>query len=168
MVTGRAISVTLWIADKNSEKDAMSNMPSSLETKLRIYYITATFSLLFAVVGFSYNAWRMEVSEKNNNIRTAAFESLTELAKLQQLIYAAHYDKDTVAGNPRTGWVRVELIVELSTLIDMQVHQQALILKQSWSQNWGRMANDRQATDELINKIDVVRASIRTILKTLP
>ena len=72
MVTGRAISVTLWIADTNSEKDAMSNMPSSLETKLRIYYITATFSLLFAVVGFSYNAWRMEVSEKNNNIRVPA------------------------------------------------------------------------------------------------
>jgi len=146
----------------------MIDIPSSLNSKFRVYYITAIFSLLFAVVGFSYNAWRMEVSEANNNIRTAAFECLTELAKLQQLIYAAHFDKDREEGNPRTGWVRVELIVELSTLVDPQVHQQALILKQSWSQNWDRMASDREATDELIDNIDAVRAQIRSTLKTLP
>jgi hypothetical protein len=110
----------------------------------------------------------MEVSETNNNIRTASFESLTELARLQQLIYAAHFDQDTVAGNPRTGWVKVELIVELSTLIDTEVHEQALDLKQSWSQNWEQMAGNRQATDELIDKIDDVREGIRLTLERLP
>jgi hypothetical protein len=146
----------------------MINAKSSLENKLRIYYVTAIFSLLFAVIGFSYNAWRMEVSEDNNNIRTAAFESLTELAQLQQLIYAAHFDHDAKAGNPRNGWVRVELIVELSMLIDTEVHKQALILKQSWSDNWEQMASNRRSVDELIDKIDLVRTRIRTTLKTLP
>ena len=73
---------------------------SDLEKKFKVYYLTAIFSLIFAVVGFSYNAWRLEVTEDNSNIRTTAFEVLTELAELQQLIYSAHYDHDMVAGNP--------------------------------------------------------------------
>jgi len=67
-------------------------MTYSLKARFRIYYITAMFSLLFSVAGFSYNAWRMEVSEANNNISTAAFEALTGLAAIQQLIYAAIFD----------------------------------------------------------------------------
>jgi len=45
---------------------------SDLQRKFKAYYFTAVFSMIFAVTGFSYNAWRMEVSEANNNIRTAS------------------------------------------------------------------------------------------------
>lgn len=62
--------------------------------------------LVFAVIGFSYNAWRLESSEKNNNVRLAAFTVITELAQLEQLVYAAHYDQDPVNGSPRKGWVK--------------------------------------------------------------
>ena len=51
-----------------------------LENKLKAYYATAILGVVFAVIGFTYNAWRLEVSEDNTNIRTAAFAVLNELA----------------------------------------------------------------------------------------
>jgi len=96
-----------------------------LEDKLKVYYVTAIFSVVFAVVGFSYNAWRLEVTEDNSNIRAASFEVLTVLAELEQIIYAAHYDKDTKEGSPRKGWVKIGLIVDLDSLISKSSEEQA-------------------------------------------
>jgi len=61
-----------------------------IKQKLKIFYITSIFSMVFAVLGFSYNAWRMELSEENNNLRTASFEVLLQLPGLEQIIYAIH------------------------------------------------------------------------------
>ena len=138
-----------------------------LERKFKAYYLTAIFSLIFAVVGFSYNAWRLEATEDNNNIRTASFEVLTELAELQQLIYSAHYDHDKINGNPRNGWVKVGLVVDLSSLIGEQVAIKAMQLKVSWSGNWDSIENSREAVDVLINDIDSVRLAIKETLKNL-
>ena len=41
----------------------------------------------------------MEVSENNNNIRTASFEMLINLSSLEQLVYSAYYDNDLKEGN---------------------------------------------------------------------
>jgi len=142
-------------------------MLPALEKKFKIYYLTAIFSLIFAVVGFSYNAWRLEVSEDNSNIRTAAFEVLTELSVLQQLIYSAHFDHDKSAGNPRVGWVKVGLIVDLSALISKPVETKAIDLKNVWSKSWDTFANNRNSTDQLILKIDAVRNAIKSTLKNL-
>ena len=138
-----------------------------LKTKLQSYYFTAILSLLFAVLGFSYNAWRMELSEDNNNIRTASFEVLKELAELEQIIFAAHYDQNAVAGNPRTGWVKVGLITDLSVLVSRGAETQSMELKSIWSKNWSSMSKDREAVDELIRAIDVVRAEIKSVLSEL-
>lgn len=73
------------------------------QAKLKLYYLTAIFSLIFSLLGFSYNAWRMEVSEDNSNIREAAFEVLKELGELEQIVYALHYDHDQTSGSPRKG-----------------------------------------------------------------
>ena len=108
----------------------MQNAP--LEIKLRAYYLTAIFSLVFAVVGFSYNAWRMEVSEDNNTVRTAAFEGLKELAEFEQIVFAAHYDQNLIEGSPRKGWVKVGLIVDLSTLISAEVVNESKQLHTAW------------------------------------
>ncbi|MBL4621214.1 MAG: hypothetical protein JKY89_02340, partial [Immundisolibacteraceae bacterium] len=135
------------------------NTTQALETKLRAYYITAVSGVLFALIGFSYNAWRLEVSEDNNNIRTAAFAVLTELAELEQLIYLAHYDHSNAS--PRTGWVKAGLIVDPSGLISEPVQQQATALRQSWTQRWQRFPADRTATDELVAAIDAVRVEIK-------
>ena len=64
----------------------------------RFYQATAIFSVLFALAGFSYNVWRMEVSEANAAKREAAFEIMLQLAELEHEVYAAHYDQDTVVG----------------------------------------------------------------------
>ncbi|HEY9050328.1 MAG TPA: hypothetical protein VIQ03_02210 [Gammaproteobacteria bacterium] len=138
-----------------------------LENKFKIYYLTAIFSLVFAVVGFSYNAWRMEVTEDNSNIRTAAFEVLKELTALEQIIYSAHYDKDMVEGNPRKGWVKMGLIVDLSTLINESVLIRADSLNQFWASNWEVMPDDRSVADELVLKIESVRAEIKKVLSEL-
>ena len=141
------------------------NTTAALETKLRAYYITAVSGVLFALIGFSYNAWRLEVSEDNSNVRTAAFAVLNELAELEQLIYHAHYDRiDTSA---RTGWVKVGLIVDLSDLISTPVHQQALLLRQSWQQRWQTFTNDQLATNQLVDAIDSVRREIKQKLSEL-
>lgn len=138
-----------------------------LEDKLKIYYITAILGVVFAVIGFSYNAWRLEATEANNNIRTAAFEVLTNLAELEQIIYAAHYDKDPDKGNPRTGWVKIGLIVDLGSLISIPVEDKARQLKTVWGDNWEAMVDDVGATDRLVTAIESVRTEIKSALISL-
>ena len=138
-----------------------------LENKLKIYYITAILSLLFAIIGFSYNAWRLEATEDNSNIRTASFEVLGHLAELEQIIYAAHYDKDKKEGNPRKGWVKVGLILDLSALISESVEIKSSTLKQAWSNNWSEVADNQQVTNKLIDDIESVRKEIKLVLSNL-
>jgi len=139
----------------------------NIDNKLKIYYLTAVLSLLFALIGFSYNAWRMEATEDNNNIRTASFEMLRELAKLEQIIYFAHYDKNTIEGNPRKGWVKVGLIVDLSPLINESVETTSLKLKQTWSSNWNKIKNEQDAATKITDDIDLVRKEIKRALHNL-
>ncbi|VAW69549.1 hypothetical protein MNBD_GAMMA09-2511 [hydrothermal vent metagenome] len=135
--------------------------------KLRIFYITSIFSIAFAMLGFSYNAWRMEVTEDNSNIRTAAFEVLLQLSELQQIIYSAHYDKNSDEGNPRKAWVKIGLIADLSTLISPKVEADAVVLNTLWSENWQLVTDDEKFVQQLISQIDKVRTDINVVLKNL-
>ena len=138
-----------------------------LEQKLKSYYLTALFGVVFAVVGFSYNAWRLEVSEDNSNIRTASFEVLKELSELEQIIFTRHYDKDIQKGNPRIGWVKVGLILDLSILISPEVNSKAEILKNNWASGWASIASNRDTVDKLSNSIDQIRIEIKIVLSQL-
>lgn len=138
-----------------------------LKSKLKVFYITSVFSMIFAVLGFSYNAWRLELSEDNNNIRTAAFEVLLQLSELEQIIYAAHYDKDAEQGNPRKAWVKIGLINDLSALIGKQVMIDAAELKRLWSESWQVIEASEQATNNMVSAIDEVRKSIKVALESL-
>ena len=138
-----------------------------LHDKLRTYYVTAILGVVFAIVGFSYNAWRLEVSEDNNNIRTASFEVLKELAELEQIIYAAHFDRNEIEGSPRKGWVKIGLIVDLSSLVSKPVEKDANALASTWQDNWENITQDRSAVDQLVNKIETVRQEIKSTLGAL-
>ncbi len=142
-------------------------MDTQIQKKLQLYQITVIFSVLFALMGFSYNVWRMEISEQNNNIRTACFEILLELSSLEQLIYSAHYDGDTKEGNPRKGWVLVGLISDLSALTAKPVMKRASELKTVWSTHWGTMTNNRDSVDQMVKAIDSVRSEIKLVLSSL-
>lgn len=109
----------------------------------------------------------MEVSEENNNIRTACFEMLLELSTLEQLIYSAHYDRDLKEGSPRKGWVKVGLIADLSILTTDPVTRQADVLKKTWSTYWSSMGDDRNSVDQIIKAIDSVRHEIKLVLSSL-
>jgi len=135
--------------------------------KLHLYQVTVIFSVIFALLGFSYNVWRMEVSEENNNIRTACFEMLINLSSLEQLIYAAHYDDDIKEGNPRKGWVTVGLILDLSVLTNNAVIQESATLKSIWSTHWKTMPTSNDSVKKMVQAIDSVRAEIKQLLNSL-
>ena len=137
------------------------------QKKLLIYQMTAIFSVLFALAGFSYNVWRMEISEKNNNIRTACFEILIELASLEQLIYTAVYDRDIKEGSPRKGWVKVGLVNDLSTTVSKDVQQKAESLRATWADNWNIMLTDASAAEKIVKAIDNMREDIKKVLVSL-
>ena len=144
-----------------------SDNMGQMTRRMYYYQLTLIFSFIFALVGFSYNVWRLEHSEQNNTIRTASFELLKELAGLEQIIYAAHYDADAVAGNPRKGWVKVGLIADLSLLTDDSVINNTGTLKKVWSKNWDKINTDRAAVDQIVSAIDQSRESIKVLLMSL-
>lgn len=139
----------------------------SEQTKLKLYYLTALFSLIFSLLGFSYNAWRMEISEDNSNVREAAFEVLKELGELEQIVYVLHYDHDQEDGNPRKGWVKVGLIQDLGMLVSPQAEQSAIQLKQVWSQQWAQLGAEQAANDAVITHIEAVRQQVKVALLAL-
>lgn len=77
----------------------------------------AIISLALAIASLSYNTWRNERNEVNNNMRTAAFELLSTLSELKALVYLGHYDLDTERGNPRIGWAYVVTLNDLGELL---------------------------------------------------
>ncbi len=136
--------------------------------KILLYQITTVFGIMFAMIGFSYNVWRMEISEENNNIRMACFEILTELADLEQIIYTAHYDQNVIEGSPRKAWVKVGLIRDLTYLTAPAVEKKANDLYEAWSRNWSAIGDDETAVTLVVESIDEVRTEIKAVLKTLP
>ena len=97
----------------------------------------ALISLAVALSALSYNTWRNEKSETNRNHRQAAFEILSKLNQLQQVVFHRHYDKDeTDKGNPRLGWTIVLTIGDLSQLLEAPMPEKAQMLRATWGSNW--------------------------------
>lgn len=142
-------------------------MEKQQQNKVNLYQMAVIFSVLFALVGFSYNVWRMEVSEENNTIRTACFEMLLELSSLEQLIYSAHYDGNIVEGSPRNGWVKIGLIADLSLLTADSIRDTATALKNTWAQHWNSVIDNTDSVTQIVQAIDTVRDSIKLELKML-
>ncbi|MPY21251.1 hypothetical protein FM037_19985 [Shewanella psychropiezotolerans] len=141
--------------------------PTFPKSKEHIFQITAIFSMVFALVGFSYNVWRMEVTEYNSTMRSASFELLLQLSELEGIIYAAYYDKDQIAGNPRKGWIKVNLIADLSMITEPELQQATQQLKQEWQQDWDSIGDDETSVKQIIAKIDNTREEVRQLLSKL-
>lgn len=135
--------------------------------RLKIYQLTSIITILFTLVGFTYNVHRLEQTEQNTNIRTSSFEILKELANLEQIVYAAYYDKDPIKGNPRIGWVKVGLIIDLSKINPNENNYKTHKLYESWNKNWQEINQNETSVNEIINNIDIIREEIRVVLKSL-
>jgi len=142
-------------------------MDNQFYSRLNLYQKTVIFSVLFTLLGFSYNVWRMEASEKNNNIRTASFEILITLSSLEQLVYAAYYDGDKKEGNPRIGWINVGLINDLSILTNEKAKSKATMLNDVWSENWQNITSSQASVNQIVKAIDNVRDEIKLLLYSL-
>ena len=121
-----------------------------------------------ALSALSYNTWRNEQSEYNRNIRYAGFEVLLHIGEIQRIVYLAHYDKDTQRGNPRSGWVEVLVIRDLSKLMPETVNQAADSLHNSWSKHWDIIGtNSDIGVVDIDHKINQLRIKVLESLKVL-
>ena len=136
----------------------------TIQKKILTYQIIVMLSFIFGLLGFAYNTWRYEHNEQNNNIRTASFHMIHELASLEQNIYANHYDHNENKGNPRDAWVKVGLIDDLALFISPECKVASSALKHSWQKHWKIIQSDRNATNTLIMRIENVRKSTRSVL----
>lgn len=142
-------------------------MENKADKQVRNYQLAVISSLLFTLLGFSYNVWRMEVTEENANTRTACFELLLVLSELEHLVYSAYYDKNLKEGNPRKGWIKVGLTVDLSVLTSQKVIDSTHELKEVWSSNWESIDHSEQAVNSIVYSIDNSRSEIKVLLKNL-
>lgn len=135
--------------------------------KAKKFIVISIVSFVFAFLGFAYNVWRTEKTESNNNVREASFGMLQELANLEQLVYAIHYDRSDDNGTPRDGWVKVGLIRDMSMLVAPAVETKTLNLKHVWAKQWSELAESKQASDNIVQSIEEVRVETRLTLKSL-
>ncbi len=125
-------------------------------------------SLVVALSALSYNTWRNEQSEYNRNIRNAGFEVLLHVGEIQRIVYLAHYDKDTLRGNPRSGWVEILVIKDLSQLMPADVIKASDALYDSWSQHWDILGtNSDIGVADIDHKINQLRIKVLESLKVL-
>ncbi len=128
----------------------------------------ALISLFVAFSALSYNTWRNEQSEYNRNIRNAGFEVLLHIGEIQRIVYLAHYDKDTTRGNPRSGWVEILVIRDLSRLMPAAVVLAADGLYDSWSEHWDTLGtNSDFGVADIDHKINQLRIKVLESLKVL-
>ena len=142
-------------------------MSLAIKNRLQLYYAATLISIVLALTAFSYNAWRLEQSEENNRIRTAAFEMLVNLAELEQVIYANHYDQDLTSGSPRIGWVKVGLISDLSSLVSKEVTVESEKLIMVWQDNWSKINDSEDKVNIVIAQLEAVRQATKLALKKL-
>lgn len=132
----------------------------------------AIISLFVAVSSLSYNSWRYEQTEDNQNQRMAAFQILFKLGELQNVVFHHRYDMDrTHLGNPRTGWSHVLLIKDLSQLMKPPMREPLVLssaeLVTVWQQNWEHMGDRQQSADAILNSAEAVRQATLGLLESL-
>ena len=125
-------------------------------------------SIVVALSALSYNTWRNEQTEYNRNIRHAGFEVLLHVGEIQRIVYLAHYDKDTQRGNPRSGWVEILVIRDLSQLMSTDVTKAAAELHDSWSEHWNSLGTETDfGVADIDHKINQLRMKVLNSLRLL-
>lgn len=159
-------------------------MPKEKITEQLRRNAVALISLVIAITSLGYNTWRNEHTEDNRNQRWASFEILLKLGELRELINYIHFDCNlSFRGNPRSGWVIVEAIEDLTLILEDMTPESASRLKSTWSDNWrgleyasaaaceardaARRAKGMQSVESIRAEIDVLRKDVIDILYSL-
>lgn len=129
--------------------------------------LLAIISLVVAMTALGYNTYRNELTEENRNIRFAGFSMLQELSELQLLIDYAHYDKDTVKGNPITGWGHLLYVKDMSYLVSGDVVDETEALIKVWGHDWQTVRDDKASNQRVTAAINGLRELIRHTMASL-
>ena len=70
-------------------------------------------------------------------------------------------------GNPRTGWVHVLAIRDLSKILDGDVSVSALQLYETWDAQWSTLGPDNASYKQTIAAIEAVRGDTHDLLLDL-
>lgn len=129
--------------------------------------LLAIISLVVAVSALGYNTYRNELTEDNRNRRAAGFSMLQELSELQLLIDYAHYDKDTVKGNPISGWGRLLYLKDMSYLVSGEVVVGTEVLTKVWGLEWQTVRDDEASNQRVTAAINALRDQVRHTMVSL-
>ena len=102
----------------------------------------AIISLMVALSGLGYNTWRNESTEANKSVRDAGLFMMKELARLQEVILYARYDREDERGDIKTGWAHVLAIKDLSYAMPEEAQDSASVLSETWSDHSHGLASD--------------------------
>lgn len=134
--------------------------------QLRLNFV-ALISLTTAIAGISYNTWRDHQNEINDNMRNAAFEVLTDLGELQTIVNYAHFQKDSILGNPIEGWKHVVMVRDLSHLLKPEAAKAANNLYGNWQIHWENLNTDAQAETLISAQISETRKAVLNTIDSL-
>jgi hypothetical protein len=129
--------------------------------------LLAVISLVVAISALGYNTYRNELTEDNRNRRFAGFSMLQELSELQLLIDYAHYDKDTVKGNPIAGWGHLLYLKDMSHLVSGEVVVETEALTKVWSLEWQTVRDDEASNQRVTAAINALREQVRRTMESL-
>jgi len=134
--------------------------------QLKDHFI-AVLSLIIAIVALSYTTWREEVTERNRNIRVAAFEVLKNLGELQVVVNLAAYPQQNLPYNPLLAWGHVALISDMGSLLPKPIPEKTHKLVEAWGETWQNLTSDEQAQDRITKEIDANREAVLEVIHTL-
>ena len=129
--------------------------------------LLAVISLVIAISALAYNTYRNELTEDNRNRRAAGFSMLQELSELQLLIDYAHYDKDTVKGNPIAGWGHLLYLKDMSYLVSGEVVVETEALTKVWGLEWQTVRDDEASNQRVTAAINALREQVRRTMESL-
>lgn len=128
----------------------------------------ALISLAIAITSLGYNTWRNEASEYNRNQRLISIEVLRNLGQLQQVIFHNVFEMDAEdKGNPRTGWVYVLAIKDLTQLLDGPAAASGTELWRVWDTELPTLGPLNDSYDAVTEALDAVRADTHALLQSL-
>lgn len=131
-----------------------------------VKHAVAIISLVVALIALTYTTWREEETERNRNLRTAAFEVLKNLGELQLIVNTAHFTSKSTDDNSIMGWGRVALIGDLAQLLPKPIPEASEKLVQTWQANANQL-EQQSSVDQVSDTIDSTRAAVIKVLREL-
>ena len=128
----------------------------------------ALISLVIAITSLGYNTWRNEASEYNRNQRLISIEVLRNVGQLQQVIFHNVWEGDAAdKGNPRTAWVYILAIRDLSQLLDGPASASGSELWTAWDEEWDELEPGNESYKRVTNALDTLRSDTHALLRSL-